>query len=173
MDVLERARGIRLMGFDVDGVLTDGRLYFTPAGDEMKAFHSRDGLGMKLLKEAGIKLAIITGRSSEIVSRRAENLGIDLVFQGVQDKRAVMAELLANEGLEFSAAGYMGDDVVDLAVMRACGFAATVPDAQAMIKQHAHYVASQAAGHGAVREVCELIMRAQGKLDAALAAHLG
>jgi 3-deoxy-D-manno-octulosonate 8-phosphate phosphatase (KDO 8-P phosphatase) len=173
MEALDRARGIRLMAFDVDGVLTDGRLYFTPAGDAMKAFHSRDGLGLKLLGEAGIRLAIITGRSSEIVTRRAENLGIDLVFQGVSDKRTVMAELLAREGLEFSQAGYMGDDVVDLAVMRACGFAATVPDASPLIRQHAHYIARQAAGSGAAREVCELILRAQGKLDAVIAAHMG
>ena len=173
MIAMDKARGLRLMGFDVDGVLTDGRLYFTPAGDEMKAFHSRDGLGMVALAKAGIKLAIITGRSSEIVARRAENLGIDLVFQGVSDKRAVMAQLLEREGLDFSQAGYMGDDVVDLAVMRACGFAATVPDADPLIKQHAHFVAQQAAGRGAAREVCELILRAQGKFDAMIAAHLG
>lgn len=173
MIAMDKARGIRLMGFDVDGVLTDGRLYFTPAGDEMKAFHSRDGLGMVALAKAGIKLAIITGRSSEIVARRAENLGIELVFQGVSDKRAVMAQLLEREGLDFSQAGYMGDDVVDLAVLRACGFAATVPDADPLIKQHAHYVAQQAAGNGAAREVCELILRAQGKFDAMIAAHLG
>lgn len=173
MLALDRARGIKLMAFDVDGVLTDGCLYFTPAGDQMKAFHSRDGLGLKILRESGIRLAIITGRSSEIVSRRAENLSIDLVFQGVSDKRTVMAELLAREGLSFAQAGYMGDDVVDLAVMRACGFAATVPDAQPLIKQHAHYVALQAAGRGAAREVCEFILQAQGKLDAVIAAHIG
>lgn len=173
MLALEKAKTIRLMGFDVDGVLTDGRLYFTPAGDEMKAFHSRDGLGMVALAKAGVKLAIITGRSSEIVTRRAENLGIDLLFQGVADKRAVMADLLAAEGLEFAQAGYMGDDIVDLAVMRACGFAATVPDAEPLIKQHADFVAQQAAGLGAAREVCELILRAQGKLDAVIAAHMG
>jgi len=170
---LARARNIRLMGFDVDGVLTDGRLYFSAEGDVMKAFHSRDGLGMKLLAGAGIKLALITGRKSALVERRAENLGIDLVFQGVEDKRAVMAELLAREGLDFAQAGYMGDDVVDLAVMSACGFAATVPDAHALVKQLAHYVTIQPAGLGAAREVCELILRAQGKLDAALAPQLG
>jgi 3-deoxy-D-manno-octulosonate 8-phosphate phosphatase (KDO 8-P phosphatase) len=170
---LARAREVRLMGFDVDGVLTDGRLYFTAEGDTMKAFHSRDGLGMKLLANAGIKLALITGRKSALVERRAENLGIDLVFQGVEDKRAVMAQLLAREGLDFAQAGYMGDDIVDLAIMGACGFAATVPDAHARVKQLAHYVAKQPAGAGAAREVCELILQAQGKFDAALAPHLG
>jgi 3-deoxy-D-manno-octulosonate 8-phosphate phosphatase (KDO 8-P phosphatase) len=168
-----RARNVRLMGFDVDGVLTDGRLYFSAEGDVMKAFNSRDGLGMKMLANAGIRLAVITGRKSALVERRAENLGIDLVFQGVEDKRAVMAELLAREGLDFAQAGYMGDDVVDFAVMAACGFAATVPDAHALVRQQAHYVARQPAGLGAVREVCELILRAQGKLDQALAQHLG
>ena len=170
---LVRARNIRLMGFDVDGVLTDGRLYFSADGDVMKAFHSRDGLGMKLLANAGIKLALITGRKSALVERRAENLGIDLVFQGVEDKRAVMAELLAREGLDFAQAGYMGDDIVDLAIMGACGFAATVPDAHALVKQQAHYVARQPAGLGAAREVCELILHAQGKFDEVLAPHLG
>jgi len=170
---LARARNVRLMGFDVDGVLTDGHLYFSADGDVMKAFHSRDGLGMKMLANAGIRLALITGRKSALVARRAENLGIDLVFQGVEDKRAVMAELLAREGLDFTQAGYMGDDVVDLAIMAACGFAATVPDGHALVMQQAHYVASRPAGLGAARDVCELILRAQGKLDQALAPHLG
>jgi 3-deoxy-D-manno-octulosonate 8-phosphate phosphatase (KDO 8-P phosphatase) len=116
---------------------------------------------------------LITGRKSALVERRAENLGIDLVFQGVEDKRAVMAQLLAREGLDFAQAGYMGDDIVDLAIMGACGFAATVPDAHARVKQLAHYVAKQPAGAGAAREVCELILQAQGKFDAALAPHLG
>jgi len=170
---LARARNVRLMGFDVDGVLTDGHLYFSADGDVMKAFHSRDGLGMKMLANAGIRLALITGRKSALVARRAENLGIELVFQGVEDKRAVMAELLAREGLDFTQAGYMGDDVVDLAIMAACGFAATVPDGHALVKQQAHYVARRPAGLGAARDVCELILRAQGKLDQALAPHLG
>ncbi len=170
---LARARNVRLMGFDVDGVLTDGHLYFSADGDVMKAFHSRDGLGMKMLANAGIRLALITGRKSALVARRAENLGIDLVFQGVEDKRAVMAELLAREGLDFTQAGYMGDDVVDLAIMAACGFAATVPDGHALVMQQAHYVARRPAGLGAARDVCELILRAQGKLDQALAPHLG
>ena len=169
---LARARNVRLMGFDVDGALTDGGLYFSAEGDTFKAFNSRDGLGMaKLLAGAGIRLAIITGRKSALVERRAANLGIDLVFQGVEDKRAVMAEVLAREGLDFSQAGYMGDDVVDLAIMRACGFAATVPDAHPLIKQCAHYVARAPAGLGAAREICEHILRAQGKLDQAMSPY--
>ncbi len=128
---MDKARGIRLMGFDIDGVMTDGHLYFSPAGDEMKAFFSRDGLGLKMLARSGVKLAIITGRDSPIVTRRAENLGIGLVMQGVENKRAAMAGLLEAEGLSFAEAGYMGDDVIDLALMAASGFSATVPDGHA------------------------------------------
>ena len=167
-----KAAGVRLMAFDIDGVMTDGRLYFSPRGDEMKAFFTRDGLGLKMLQRAGITLAIITGRSSEIVAQRAANLGIDLVLQGVDNKRAAMAELLARQRLDFAQAAYMGDDVVDVAVMKACGFAATVPDGHALARRCADYVAQTAAGAGAVREVCEFILRAQGKLDDAFDRYL-
>lgn len=159
------------MGFDIDGVMTDGRLYFSPAGDEMKAFFSRDGLGLKMLARSGVKLAIITGRDSPIVTRRAENLGIDVVLQGIEDKRAAMTDLLEREGLSFSQAGYMGDDVVDLAVMAACGFSATVADGHALARKQADYVTTAAAGTGAVREVCELLLRAQGNWQQALSVY--
>jgi 3-deoxy-D-manno-octulosonate 8-phosphate phosphatase (KDO 8-P phosphatase) len=165
----EKARSVRLMGFDIDGVMTDGRLYFSPAGDELKAFFTRDGLGLKMLARSGVRLAIITGRRSDIVARRAENLGIDLVLQGVEDKRAAMAELLAGQGLSFADAGYMGDDIVDLGLMAACGFSATVPDGHPLVRRQADFVARAAAGAGAVREVCELILAAQGNWQAALA----
>jgi 3-deoxy-D-manno-octulosonate 8-phosphate phosphatase (KDO 8-P phosphatase) len=166
---LEKVKAVRLMAFDIDGVMTDGRLYFSPTGDEMKAFFSRDGLGLKMLGKSGVKLAIITGRDSPIVTRRAENLGITLVFQGIEDKRTAMADLLRREGLDFAQAGYMGDDVVDLGVMAACGFSATVPDGHPLVLQQSDYVAAAPAGAGAVREVCELILRAQGNLEKALA----
>jgi 3-deoxy-D-manno-octulosonate 8-phosphate phosphatase (KDO 8-P phosphatase) len=168
---LDKLRGIRLMGFDIDGVMTDGRLYFSPAGDEMKAFFSRDGLGLKMLARSGVKLAIITGRDSPIVARRAENLGIELVMQGVEDKHTAMARLLAAEGLSFADAGYMGDDVIDLAVMAACAFSATVADGHALARAQADYIARAGAGAGAVREVCELILRAQGNWQHALATY--
>ncbi len=171
MQALERARQLRLMAFDVDGVMTDGRLYFSPEGDALKAFFSRDGLGLRMLARAGLRLAIITGRDSPIVDRRAENLGIDIVMQGVDDKRAAMSSLLAREGISFAQAGYMGDDVVDLALMQACGFAATVPDGHLAVRQIAHYVAAAPAGAGAVREVCELILRAQGRWEATLESY--
>ncbi len=166
-----KAQRVRLMAFDIDGVMTDGRLYFSPNGDEMKSFFSRDGLGLKMLASSGVKLAIITGRDSPIVTRRAENLGIDLVFQGIGDKRAAMAKLLESEGLEFAQAGYMGDDVVDLGVMSACGFAATVPDCHGAVRKIADYVALAPAGAGAVREVCEFLLQAQGNWDKALAVY--
>jgi 3-deoxy-D-manno-octulosonate 8-phosphate phosphatase (KDO 8-P phosphatase) len=172
MDALQRAAGIRLMGFDIDGALTDGRLYFGPQGDTMKAFFSRDGLGLRLLAKAGVTIAIITGRDSQIVAQRAANLGIDIVLQGIEDKRAAMAKLLAQHRLDFAQCGYMGDDVVDLPLLRASGFAATVPDGHELVRQHAHYIAAQAAGRGAVREVCELILRAQGNWDRVMAPYL-
>lgn len=169
---LERARPLKLMAFDVDGILTDGTLYFTAQGDEMKGFGSLDGHGMKMLAGAGITLAIITGRRSRAVELRAQNLGIELLLQGVEDKRGAMQTLLEQHAMSFAEAGYMGDDVVDLPLLRACGFSASVPDGHALVRRHVDYVARSAAGHGAVREVCELILAAQDKLDAALAPYL-
>ncbi len=169
---LERARQIRFMAFDVDGVMTDGTLFFSAQGDEIKGFNTLDGHGLKMLANAGVRLAIITGRRSRAVELRAQNLGIELLLQGVEDKRSAMHELLAQQQLDFSAAGYMGDDVVDLPVLRACGFSASVPNGHALVQQHVDYVARAPAGHGAVREVCELILAAQGRLDAALAPYL-
>lgn len=172
MNCLEQASNIRLMGFDVDGVMTDGRLYFGPEGDFCKAFFSRDGLGMKMLARSGVKLAIITGRDSPIVTTRAANLGIDLVLQGIEDKRAAMAGLLADAGLGFEQAGYMGDDLIDLPLLKACGFSATVPDGHALVRRHVCHVARAPAGAGAVREVCELLLRAQGNWERVMAPWL-
>jgi 3-deoxy-D-manno-octulosonate 8-phosphate phosphatase (KDO 8-P phosphatase) len=172
MNCQEKAARVRLMGFDIDGVMTDGRLYFSPEGDYCKAFFSRDGLGLKLLAKSGVKLAIITGRDSPIVTRRAANLGIELVMQGVEDKRAAMAELLARDNLDFGQCGYMGDDLIDLPLLRACGFSATVPDGHALVRQHACHVTQAPAGAGAVREVCELILHAQGSWGRVMAPYL-
>ncbi len=166
------AANVRLMGFDVDGVLTDGTLYFTSQGDEMKAFSSLDGHGLRMLAQSGVQIALISGRRSAALELRAQNLGITHLYMGVEDKRAVMTELLEMEGLTFSEAGYMGDDVVDLPILRACGFSATVADGHDFVKQHVQYVAQAGGGKGAVREVCELILRSQGKLDAMLTDYL-
>jgi 3-deoxy-D-manno-octulosonate 8-phosphate phosphatase (KDO 8-P phosphatase) len=172
MNCMEKASRIRLMGFDVDGVMTDGRLYFGPEGDFCKAFFSRDGLGLKLLARSGVKLAIITGRDSPIVTTRAANLGIDLVLQGIEDKRTAMAGLLADAGLDFGQAGYMGDDLIDLPLLKACGFSASVPDCHELVRQHVCHIARAPAGAGAVREICELILRAQGNWERIMAPYL-
>jgi len=170
---LAKARQVRLMGFDIDGVMTDGRLYFGPSGDELKTFFTRDGLGLKLLAATGVKIAIITGRNSAIVARRAEDLGIELLEQGVTDKRTAMARLLDQAGLSFVEAGYMGDDIVDLSVMAACGFSATVADGHPLVLAQADMVAAAPAGAGAVRDVCELILRAQGNWQRTIEAYQG
>ena len=172
MDCFAQAAKVRLMGFDIDGVMTDGHLYFGPDGDFCKAFFSRDGFGLKLLAKSGVKLAIITGRDSPIVTTRAANLGIDLVLQGIEDKRAAMAGLLADAGLDFSQAGYMGDDLIDLPLLRACGFSASVPDCHELVRRHVCHVARAPAGAGAVREVCELILHAQGSFERVMAPYL-
>ncbi len=169
---LAKAANVALMGFDVDGILTDGTLYFTSSGDEMKAFNTLDGHGIKMLAQAGIQVAIISGRSSRALELRAANLGIDLLLMGVDDKLGVLRGLLDRFGLDANQAGYMGDDVVDLPIMGACGFSATVPDGHALVARYADHVTTRPGGRGAVREVCELILQAQGKLDAALVRYL-
>ena len=171
-NVYEKAKRIRLAIFDVDGVLTDGSLYLTDGGEEIKVFNSRDGHGMKMLRESGVELAIITGRASRCVELRAKNLGVELLFQGADDKAQAFAALLAARKLDAAAAAYMGDDVVDLPVLRRCGLALTVPDAPLAVKQQVDYVTRAHGGRGAAREVCELIMHAQGTLERQLETHL-
>jgi len=167
-----KAANVALMGFDVDGVLTDGKLYFTSQGDEMKAFSSLDGHGLKMLQHAGVEVAIISGRQSRALELRAQNLGIGELHMGVADKRGLMAQLLAQRNLDFTRAGYMGDDVMDLPVLRACGFSATVADGHAEVIARVDYVAQKVGGGGAVREVCDLILRAQGQWDTRMAEYL-
>ena len=168
-DVYSRARSTRLAVFDVDGVLTDGGLHYSDSGEETKVFDVRDGHGMKMLQSTGVRLAIITSRTSECVRRRAENLGIDLLFQGVDDKLAAFQTLAARLGLELSACAYMGDDWVDLPVLIRCGFSVSVADAPAVVRERVHYVTRAAGGRGAAREACELIMHAQGTFESQLA----
>lgn len=167
-----RAARIKLMAFDVDGVLTDGSLYFTDAGTEIKAFNTRDGQGLRMLQNAGITLAIITGRDAECVTWRMKNLGIEHVYQGIGHKLSTFHELLAKVGIEAHEAGFMGDDVIDLQVMAVCGFSAAPGDCHEINRQYADYVAGLPGGRGAVREVCDFILAAQGRLDAALAPFL-
>ena len=167
-----RARRVRLMAFDVDGVLTDGALYLTEGGEEMKGFHTLDGLGMKLLQATGVAVALITARQSRLVARRAAELEIPHLFQGVDDKLAALEGLRTRLGIAMTACGYMGDDLPDLPLLTRCGFAATVPEAPEAVRARVHYVSRRPAGRGAAREICELILAAQGALDATVGRYL-
>lgn len=167
-----RAKLIRLVAFDVDGVMTDGGLYYSDSGEEFKRFNSQDGQGLKMLRASGVEIALITGRMSRCVEARAQNLGIKHVYQGVENKLEVMIDLLNKLKLPRDAAAYMGDDVVDLTVMRHVGMAISVPDAPLLVREHSHYITQRIGGHGAVREACEIIMSAQGTLDKQLAPYL-
>ncbi len=170
--LLSRAKLTRLIAFDVDGVMTDGGLYLSDSGEEFKRFNSLDGHGLKMLMASGIEVAIITGRTSRCVGIRAQNLGIAHIYQGVEHKLEAMLDLLSKLKLSRDAAAYMGDDVVDLTVMRHVGLAISVPEAPQLVREHSNYVTQRSGGHGAVREACEMIMSAQGTLDAQLARFL-
>lgn len=171
-DILQRAAQVRLVVFDVDGVLTDGSLFFGDDGQEYKAFHSRDGHGMKMLQMTGVDIAIITGRTSAVVEHRMENLGIRHVFQGQLDKLPTYERLCEQLGLVPEHTAYVGDDVVDLPILRRVGLAVAVQDAHHLVKQHAHWQTPSPGGRGAARDVCELIMEAQGTLEAQLQRYL-
>jgi 3-deoxy-D-manno-octulosonate 8-phosphate phosphatase (KDO 8-P phosphatase) len=169
---VSRAQSIRLIAFDVDGIMTDGGLYLSDSGEEFKRFNSLDGHGLKMLRASGVEPAIITGRTSRCVELRAKNLGIIHLYQGVENKLAAMQDLLGKLNLSLDQAAFMGDDVVDLPVMRRAAFSASVPEAPQVVRDHAHYVTRRQGGYGAVREVCELIMSAQNMLDAQLSPYL-
>lgn len=161
-DLTTRSRAIQLLVLDVDGVLTDGSLNMGPHGEVLKLFHVRDGQGLKILQSFGIDLAIITARRSEIVAYRAEELGITRLYQGVKNKRIVYEQLLQELGLNWSQGAYMGDDYPDLAILKRCGLALTVPDAPTEIQAICHWVASVSGGFGAVREAVDLLVEAKG-----------
>ena len=158
----QRAAQIRLVALDVDGVLTDGRLYYGPQGEALKVFDVRDGHGIKMLQAQGIEVAILSARSSEIVATRARELGIRRVLQGKGNKSAAWLELLQEAGVDPAHAGFIGDDLPDLPVLRTAGLAATVADARDEVKKVAHWVAPQDGGRGAVRALAEFILRAKG-----------
>lgn len=155
-------REIRLLLLDVDGVMTDGRIIYDNQGNELKAFDVKDGHGLKLLQRAGIQVGIITGRQSQVVVRRAEELGISLVYQGAKDKRVPFAEILDRLGLQPEQVAYAGDDLVDLPILRRVGFAATVADAVDEIKPHVDLITRRRGGRGAVREICDYLLREAG-----------
>jgi len=171
-EVIQKARDIRLLALDVDGVLTDGRLWFGNNGEELKAFDIKDGLGVKLLQRAGVAVAIITGRRSELVARRARELGIEQVIQGREDKLVALRSLCETLGLDLGEAAYMGDDLPDLSAIRAAGLGIAVADAHPFVVRHAAMTTTRGGGAGAVREVCELILRARNQLDGALESYL-
>ncbi len=170
--VQARAAKIRLVGFDVDGVLTDGSLYLGDSGEEYRVFHTRDGQGLVMLRDSGIRIAIISGRSSRAVEGRMAELGILHVYQGQENKLAVFETLLSRLDLEPSEAAYVGDDLPDLPVMRRVGLSIAVADALPLVQQHAHWQTRLPGGRGAVREVCELLLEAQGKLAGCYARYL-
>ncbi|HLS50733.1 MAG TPA: HAD hydrolase family protein [Burkholderiaceae bacterium] len=163
-NTIKRAEKIQLMAFDVDGVLTDGSLWLGDAGEIVKQFNALDGHGLRLIREGGINVALITGREGPIVTRRAAELGISLVMQGVRDKAKALDELANQQGLTFDQIGFMGDDILDLTAMQKAGFAASVPGAPSYVQQVAHWVAKREGGNGAVRECCDLLLAAQGRL---------
>lgn len=162
----ERLERVRLMVFDVDGVLTDGSLWYSEQGELVKRFCALDGHGLKMLTVSGIKVALVTGREGPIVDRRAAELGLGDVMQNVRDKGEALATLAARHMLTLEQTGFMGDDLIDLPAMQRAGFAATVFEAPAYIAQAAHWVATRPAGMGAVRECCDLILAAQDRLGA-------
>jgi 3-deoxy-D-manno-octulosonate 8-phosphate phosphatase (KDO 8-P phosphatase) len=160
------AAAVQLLALDVDGVMTDGRIYYGNSGEEIKAFNIKDGLGIKLLQQAGVKVAIITGRESAIVARRAKELGIDDVVQGREDKRTALLELCQRHGLDASDCAYMGDDLPDLGAIVAAGLGMTVADACTAVTDAADWSSRYNGGAGAVREACEFILTAKGKWSA-------
>jgi 3-deoxy-D-manno-octulosonate 8-phosphate phosphatase (KDO 8-P phosphatase) len=171
-DAIARAAAVRLMIFDVDGILTDGSLHYGPDGETFKRFNVLDGHGIKLLQQSGIAAAIISARESRMVARRAADLSIAHLYQGVHDKRAALDGLVKQLGISTAACGFIGDDVMDLPVLLAVGFAASVPNGHPEVRSRVHYVTQAAGGRGAAREVCDFILRAQNKYEAALAPYL-
>jgi 3-deoxy-D-manno-octulosonate 8-phosphate phosphatase (KDO 8-P phosphatase) len=168
----QRAAQVRMMIFDVDGILTDGSLYFGPEGEVIKSFNVLDGHGIKLLQQSGVVTAIISARQSAIVTRRATDLGIVHVQQGIHDKRRAFEQLLEQTAIPMDACGFVGDDVIDLPILTRVGFAASVPNGHPEVRQRVDYVTQAGGGRGAVREICDFILRAQGNYEAALAPYL-
>jgi len=158
---LAKARRIKVLLLDVDGILTDGKITYTADGQETKSFHTRDGFGIKLLRRAGIEVGLISARGSQALSRRAADLSLHLVFQNIENKLQAFEAALASVGCRPDQAAYMGDDWLDLMVLSRAGFAATVPDAAPEVREIAHYITRCPAGSGAVREVCDLILEAR------------
>lgn len=169
----ERAKHIRLLLLDVDGVMTDGRIIYDGNGIESKFFNVKDGFGIKQLQRAGIEVGIISGRHSKVSADRAAELGIDIVYQKVSDKLVPYEEILHKRGLSDSQVAYMGDDIMDLPILKRVGLAASPADAVGAVLPHVHYVAANRGGWGAVRELCDLILKGQGRWEEMTARYFG
>jgi 3-deoxy-D-manno-octulosonate 8-phosphate phosphatase (KDO 8-P phosphatase) len=163
---------IKLLLLDVDGVLTDGSIIYSDSGEQIKSFNTQDGLGLKLLMESGIRVGIVTGRSSKALHHRCNNLGIDLIFDNVKDKASVLETILSQTQIAATDMAFMGDDLIDIPIMRKVGLAICVPDAPHELKQCAHIVTNRKGGHGAVREICEGILKAQGRWEIIMKRYL-
>lgn len=170
--VAELAKSVKAIIFDVDGVLTDGGLYRSDDGQEIKRFHAADGLGIRMLSDAGIKIAVITGRESNVVRHRCKELQIEHLVQGAKNKLPAFESLCDEIGLRPDEFAYMGDDIIDLPVMKRVGLALTVPNGNAEVTEVAHWTSSRPGGNGAAREACELILKSQDKYDSAIARYL-
>lgn len=169
----KRAQAIKLVAFDIDGVMTDGRLYYTDFGNEIKAFNVKDGIALNWLRATGVDVAIITGRTSELVKKRASDLKIDKLIQGREDKVVALKEMIAPLGITPDQVAYMGDDLPDLGAIRFAGIGVAVADALPLVRQHADLTMTRAGGDGAVREFCEWLMNAQGTWDRIVEGYLG
>lgn len=171
-ELQQRAERIKLLLMDCDGVLTDGRIWILENGEDQKAFHTRDGLGIDLLHRAGLKSGIISGRTSSALERRAQSLGVSYLWQGRDDKRQAFADTLAQAQVTKEEAAFIGDDLTDLPLMGQSGLAIAVADAAAEVRERAHYVTEANGGYGAVREAIELILKAQGRWDDLVKSYL-
>lgn len=169
----QKAANIQLIALDVDGIMSDGRIYFSASGDELKGFNILDGLGLKQLMKAGITVAVITGRRSPLTEKRMADLGIEHFMQGREDKKVALLELIADMNLQPEQIAYMGDDLPDLPALTFAGLGITVPNGYWLVRQHADYCTQTAGGSGAVREACDLILWAQGRLEQTLAPYTG
>ena len=168
-DVLQRAARIRVIGFDVDGTLTDGCLLYGDDGNESKSFHVQDGLGIKLLQLAGIEVALVTARISKLVERRGRELGIARVHTHTREKLACIQAIAADMGIAMDQVAFMGDDLPDLATLRAAGLAIVPANAHGWVKPAAHWTTPRSGGAGAARDACDLLLHAHGRIDAILA----
>ena len=172
-ELLKRAARIKLLLLDVDGVLTDGRLYFSNQGDEFKTFSTLDGHGIKMLQKSGVKVGIITGRTSNLVAKRAADLGIQILVQGREDKWEALQEILGEHPLTLEDIAFMGDDWPDLSVMNRVGLALTPANGHHTVVERSHWQSQARGGEGAVREACDMLMKAQNTFDQLLEGYLG